>query len=187
MKFMDTAISGVFLVTTERHTDERGFFARTFCRDEFSARGLIADFVQHSVAFNPVAATLRGIHYQGAPYEETKLVRCLRGSMFDVVVDLRPDSPTRGRWQSFVLTDDALDSVYVPRGCAHGYLTLTDDCLVEYLIDTPYVADAASGVRFDDPQLDIAWPRNPVLMSTRDLSYAPLSPFNNTSPDANHE
>ena len=187
MKFLETAIPGAFLVSTEPKADERGFFARTFCRDEFSARGLVADFMQHSVALNRATATLRGMHYQAEPHEETKLVRCLRGSIFDVVVDLRHGSPTRGRWQSFVLAEDTLDSVYIPKGCAHGYLTLSANCLVEYLIDTPYAAGAATGIRYDDPQLDIAWPQEPAVISTRDLGYAPLSPFEQRKPDTNHE
>lgn len=175
MIFRETAIAGAFLIAPEPRPDERGFFARTFCRDEFAAHNLVAEFIQHSVALNHSAGTVRGIHHQKHPHAETKLVRCMRGSIFDVVVDLRRDSQTYGKWQSFVLSDETLDSVYIPTGCAHGYQTLDNNCLVEYLIDTAYVASLADGIRYDDVALGITWPKAPTVISARDLSYAPLT------------
>lgn len=177
MIFMEATIAGAFLITPEPHHDERGFFARTFCRDEFAAHNLVSEFIQHSVALNHSTGTIRGIHLQKHPHEETKLVRCIRGRIFDVVVDLRLNSKTYGKWESFLLSDKTLGSIYIPKGCAHGYQTLDDNCLVEYLIDTSYVAGLGDGIRYDDVALGITWPRAPTVISTRDLGYAPLTLF----------
>lgn len=156
--------------------DERGFFARMFSRDEFEAQGLVSTFHQHSMAFNPASATLRGMHYQQSPHGETKLVRCVRGKIFDVLIDIRPESPTFMQWHAVILDNLNLDTVYIPAGCAHGYLSLETNCLVEYMMDAPYIPQAARGIRFDDKAFGIAWPALPSLISERDSTYADFNP-----------
>jgi dTDP-4-dehydrorhamnose 3,5-epimerase len=158
MRFVETALAGVVVVELEEHVDERGSFARTWCRDEMAAAGLASELAQCSLSRNPRAGTLRGLHFQLSPFEEAKLVRCVRGAIFDVAVDLRVDSETRGRWVGLELDADEGRALYVPEGCAHGFQTLVDDTEVAYMISAPYVPDAAAGVRFDDPLLGIAWP-----------------------------
>ena len=171
MLFKKTAIDGVAEVQVERRTDERGFFARSWCRREFEQAGLIPDLAQCSISWNPHKYTLRGMHYQAAPYEETKLVRCTRGAIYDVVVDLRPQSPTFAQWVGVTLTAEDRNMIYIPEGCAHGFLTLEDDCEVFYQISQFYCADAARGVRWDDPSFGIMWPAQPRLISERDRTY----------------
>lgn len=171
MRFRELAIPGVVEVEIEPAEDERGLFARTFCADEFAAAGIPFTVAQASVSFNAVRGTLRGMHFQRAPHEEAKVVRCTAGRVFDVVVDLRPGSPTLHAWIAVELSAEARNAVYVPAGCAHGFLTLEDACELEYLISTPYVADAAAGVRWDDPTLGIDWPFEPVVISERDRSF----------------
>jgi dTDP-4-dehydrorhamnose 3,5-epimerase len=171
VKFHPTSISGAHRVEIEPIADERGFFARTFCRREFAAAGLATDFVQSSVSFNPTAGTLRGLHYQAAPHEETKLLWVTRGRLWDVLVDLRPDSPTYRGHAAFTLAADERAALYVPPGVAHGFLTLEPDTEVFYQISEFFHAEAARGVRWDDPAFGIRWPSAPVLMSERDRSY----------------
>jgi dTDP-4-dehydrorhamnose 3,5-epimerase len=166
MIFTETTIPGAFLVDVERHEDERGFFARTWCAAEFAARGLASSLTQCSISYNARRGTLRGMHYQAAPYEETKLVRCTRGAIYDVIVDLA----TR-RWEGFELTAENRRALYIPRGLAHGFLTLEDATEVSYQIDVPYEPGAARGVRWDDPALAIEWPFAPVVVSERDRAY----------------
>jgi dTDP-4-dehydrorhamnose 3,5-epimerase len=164
MRFIELPLSGAFRVEIERKEDERGFFARTFCTDEFASQGLVNTFTQHSISFNVRTATLRGLHYQTAPHAETKLIRCTAGAVFDVLVDLRRSSPTFGRWHAEELTAENRNMLYVPAGLAHGFQSLRDDTELLYSIAPSYVAEAARGVAYDDPALGIKWPlRNPVV------------------------
>jgi dTDP-4-dehydrorhamnose 3,5-epimerase len=169
--FRALPLEGAFAVEIEPRSDERGFFARTFCRDEFAARGLAHDFPQCSVSFNARRGTLRGMHYQMPPDAEAKLVRCTRGSVYDVVVDLRPESPSYGRWTAVELGAARRNALYVPERFAHGFLTLEDETEVFYQISRPHRPEAARGARFDDPAFGIRWPFSPVVISTRDRSY----------------
>ena len=171
MKFIPTELSGAFLVDIEPVVDERGFFARTFCREEFARQGLEANFLQTSLSSNIRRGTLRGMHYQAAPYEEVKLIRCVRGAVFDVIVDLRPDSATYRRWVGYELSESNHRALYVPKGMAHGFLTLTDSTELEYHISVAYVPESARGVRWDDPTLGIVWPDVPTVMSARDRNF----------------
>jgi dTDP-4-dehydrorhamnose 3,5-epimerase len=171
MIFTPTELPGVLVVDLERHVDDRGFFARTWCRDELARRGLVGELAQSSVSFNRRAGTLRGMHYQCAPHEETKLVTCLRGRIYDVTLDLRRESPTYRRWFAAELSGDDLRSIYVPAGCAHGFQTLSADALVHYQISVPYSPAHARGVRWNDPAFGIEWPPAERTMSQRDASY----------------
>jgi dTDP-4-dehydrorhamnose 3,5-epimerase len=155
----------------ERLDDERGFFARTFCRDEFAAHGLDPRVAQCSVSYNRHAGTLRGLHYQVAPHEEAKLVRCVHGRVHDVIVDLRRDSPSHHRWYSVTLDAAQRQALYVPAGFAHGFLTLTEDAELLYQMTVSFHADAARGIRWDDPVLAIEWPSVPAIVSERDRTH----------------
>jgi dTDP-4-dehydrorhamnose 3,5-epimerase len=165
-----TPIAGVMVLRSSPSVDERGTFVRTFDRAALAAAGLVVDFPEHSISTNVRRGTVRGLHLQRAPHEETKVVRCVRGRIWDVVVDLRPTSPTRGRWHAEELDGSAATALYVPVGIAHGFQTLEDDSAVHYLISSPYVASAATGVRWDDPTLGIEWPEPPSVISARDLA-----------------
>jgi dTDP-4-dehydrorhamnose 3,5-epimerase len=171
MQFQQTPIAGAWLVTPEPRADERGSFARVWCRDEFATHGLRADFVQCNSSVSRQRGTLRGLHYQAPPHEEIKLVSCLRGRVFDVAVDLRPDSPTFRAWFGVELAHDAGTMMYVPRGCAHGYLTLEDDSEVMYPVTALYVPSAERGLRWDDPAIGVTWPIPPVVMSDKDRQW----------------
>jgi len=171
MIFRDTGVGGVRVVEPERHDDERGFFARTWDAEEFAREGLSSELVQTSISYNRKQGTLRGMHYQAAPHEEAKLVRCTAGAIFDVAVDLRHGSPTFRAWVGVELSAENRLALYVPEGCAHGFLTLADDSEVGYQISAPHVPDAARGVRFDDPAFAIAWPGEIVVVNARDASY----------------
>jgi dTDP-4-dehydrorhamnose 3,5-epimerase len=171
LRFARTEIGGVYLVDLDPHADERGFFARVFCRREFEARGLAGRFDQASLSFNATKGTLRGIHYQAPPCEEAKLVRCTRGALFDVAVDLRPGSPTRGRHVSAVLSARNRRAIYVPEGVAHGFQTLEDETEVLYHMSRPHAPTHARGVRWDDPAFGIAWPPAERTICARDRSY----------------
>jgi dTDP-4-dehydrorhamnose 3,5-epimerase len=155
---VETALARVVVVELEEHVDDRGSFARTWCREEMARAGLSRELAQCSLSRNRRAGTLRGLHFQHPPHEEAKLVRCTRGAIFDVAVDLRPGSPTRGHWVGVELDSESGRALYVPEGCAHGFQTLVDDTEVAYMISTPYVPEAAAGVRWDDPNLAITWP-----------------------------
>ncbi|TAK32245.1 MAG: dTDP-4-dehydrorhamnose 3,5-epimerase [Chloroflexota bacterium] len=173
MFFDETALKGAFIIDPERLEDERGFFARTFCQREFAARGLSQQFVQCNISFNSKQGTLRGMHYQGAPHEEAKLVRCTRGAIYDVIVDLRPVSPTFKRWIAVELNAENQRMLYVPQGFAHGFQTLEDETEIFYQMSEPYVPDCARGFRWDDPTFAIAWPSVPTrTISSKDRSYA---------------
>ena len=172
--FKPTTIDGVVLIDPEPHSDERGLFVRTFCDDEFAAHGLDFSIVQTSLSFNPIAGTLRGMHHQAEP--EPKLIRCTRGHIFDVVVDLRPSSPTYCKWTGIDLDAELRNSVFIPAGCAHGFLTITHSTEVAYSIGAPYVPDLARGVRWDDPLFGIAWPSSPAVISERDATFPDFDP-----------
>jgi dTDP-4-dehydrorhamnose 3,5-epimerase len=174
----ETDLAGAFVVEIEPARDERGLFARTFDRDVFAAHGLAADVVQASTSYNVHAGTLRGLHYQAEPHGEDKLVRCVRGAVWDVIVDLRPDSSTYRRWLGVELDEDSRRALYIPRGLAHGFQTRSDDAEVLYQMSTPYVPEAARGVRWDDPAFAIQWPDpgGERVMSERDRGYADFRP-----------
>jgi dTDP-4-dehydrorhamnose 3,5-epimerase len=176
MIFKDTGIDGVLVIEPERHEDERGFFARTWDPDELAERGLNPELAQCSISFNRARGTLRGLHYQAAPHEEAKLVRCTSGAIFDVAVDLRPDSSTFRDWFGVELSAENRLALYVPEGCAHGFLTLADDSEVHYQISQAYVPDAGRGVRWDDPAFAIRWPGDVVVINDRDSSYPNFRP-----------
>jgi dTDP-4-dehydrorhamnose 3,5-epimerase len=159
------------LIELELHQDERGSFARTYCEDEFGQHGLISRFVQSSMSFNPRSGTLRGMHFQVEPGAEAKLVRCTRGSIYDVVIDLRPSSQSYCRWIAAELTGENRRSVYVPEGCAHGFLTLADETEVSYEISARFDPALARGVRWNDPAFGVIWPRLPSVIAERDAHY----------------
>ena len=170
MRFIETAIRGAFLVRMERIEDERGFFARTWCAQQFAARGLTAKLEQCSISYNARRGTLRGMHYQAPPYAEAKLVRCTAGAVYDVIVDARPGSPSAGAHFGVELTPRADAMLYVPEGVAHGFITLSDHAELSYLISAAYEPSAQRGFRWDDPALGIEWPLVPSCISTRDAS-----------------
>lgn len=174
-----TPIDGVYEVEPERIPDERGYFARTYCADEFAAAGLDPVIAQCSTSYNVRAGTLRGLHYQAAPHAESKLVRCTRGAVFDVAVDLRPDSPSYLRWHGIELSEANGVALFVPKGCAHGFQTLRDDSDVLYQISVAYEPGAGRGVRWDDPAFGIRWPEPPPggrTISERDAAYQDITP-----------
>jgi dTDP-4-dehydrorhamnose 3,5-epimerase len=166
-----TALSGVMLVTSVAHRDERGLFARTYDTGAFAAAGLPTVWPQCNTSRNAHKGTLRGLHYQAAPRPDPKLVRCTRGRIFDVAVDLRRDSPTFRHWIGTELSEDNRNGLTISAGCAHGFLTLEDDCEVFYMMGEVYVPELASGVRWDDPAFAVAWPAQPVTMSEKDASW----------------
>lgn len=171
MIFHGTKLQGAFEIHLDLKADDRGFFARTWCEKEFSSHGLNPKLVQCSISFNTRKGTLRGLHYQAVPHAETKLVRCTRGAIYDVVVDLRPQSPTFKEWIAVVLADKKRNMVYVPEGCAHGFLTLEDESEVFYQMSEFYDAESARGVRWDDPAFQITWPGKVEVISERDRTY----------------
>jgi dTDP-4-dehydrorhamnose 3,5-epimerase len=171
MRFIHTKLVGVFVIEMELRQDNRGFFARSWCSKEFEAQGLLPRIAQINVGFTSRKAGLRGLHFQTAPHAESKTVRCTRGSVFDVALDLRPDSPTHKQWLGCELTADNHRMLYIPEGCAHGYQTLVDDSEVEYLTTQFYSPDSARGVRFDDPAFGIAWPLPIAIISEADKSW----------------
>lgn len=176
MRFESTRIPGVLLVHPDRHTDERGSFARTWDASLFGKQGLTTRLAQCSVSTNPRRGTLRGMHYQVAPHREAKLVRCTRGGIFDVAVDLRPESETFCEWVGVALTPKTGTALYIPEGCAHGFLTLTDDTHVFYMISAEYAPKAGRGVRYDDPAFGIDWPEPVRVIKERDASYPDFDP-----------
>ena len=171
MTFLETKISGVFEIRLELVHDDRGFFGRSWCQKEFASHGLNSRLVQCNISGNLRKGTLRGMHYQEAPFAEAKLVRCTRGSIFDVALDLRSDSPTYKQWTAAVFTARNYHMLVIPEGCAHGFLTLEDDCEVFYQMSEFYHPETARGVRWDDPAFGIAWPGSAEVISARDASY----------------
>lgn len=171
MKFNETKLSGVFEILLEPKPDERGYFARTWCREEFESHGLSPDVAQCNTSFNLKRGTLRGMHYQQAPNAEIKLIRCIRGSIFDVVLDLRAKSPSFKKWISVVLSASSQNMIYIPEGCAHGFLTLEDNTEVFYQMSEFHSPESARGVRWDDPEFKIQWPEKAVVISERDRNF----------------
>ncbi len=176
MIFKETKLKGVFVIEPERLQDERGFFARTWCQKEFEAHGLNLHLVQCSISFSKKKGTLRGMHYQAAPHEEAKLVRCTMGAIYDVITDLRRDSTTFKQWAAAELTADNYRMHYVPEGFAHGFLTLKDRTEVFYQMSQFHVPTSARGVRWDDPAFGIRWPIAVQVISDRDKSYPDFTP-----------
>jgi dTDP-4-dehydrorhamnose 3,5-epimerase len=176
LKFLPIPLPGAMLVEPEPAADERGFFARIFCREEFAAYGLASDYAQHSISYNARRGTLRGMHYQRPPHEEAKVIRCTAGAVFDVLVDLRRDSPTQARWWGTELSARNRRMVYAPPGLAHGFLTLEDESEVGYLISAAHSAEASAGVRWDDPAFAIRWPAPVLVMSARDREFPDWRP-----------
>lgn len=176
MIFSETELPGVIVVELEKRRDERGFFARSFCTEEFAGHGLVSHFPQANVSFNREKGTLRGLHYQAEPKPEPKLVRCTRGAIFDVAVDLRRDSPGYRRWTGHELSADNHMGLYVPPGCAHGFVTLEQDSEVSYLMGEVYHEGLARGVRWNDPAFAIDWPLAPAVISDRDAAYPDFAP-----------
>jgi dTDP-4-dehydrorhamnose 3,5-epimerase len=168
MIFHPLHLQGAYLIEPTLMVDERGAFARRFCADTFRAQGLESDFVQRSFSFNLRAGTLRGMHYQAPPHLEARLVRCTRGAIFDVMVDLREGSASYGQWYGQELSAENRLMLYIPKGFAHGFQTLVDDTEVDYEITPAYLPESVRGFRFDDPLLDIAWPLKTLVMSDRD-------------------
>jgi dTDP-4-dehydrorhamnose 3,5-epimerase len=171
MKFLPTKLPDVWIVDLEKHEDERGYFARSWCRSEFEKNGLNPNLVQCSVSFNRKKGALRGMHYQVAPHEEAKLVRCTRGAICDVAVDLRQNSPTYKQWTAAELTSENGRALYIPEGFAHGFQTLADDTEVFYQMSEFYHPESARGIRWNDPALKIVWPFPDPILSPRDKNY----------------
>jgi dTDP-4-dehydrorhamnose 3,5-epimerase len=171
MIFHETKLPGAFEIQIEPHSDERGFFARSWCQREFAQHGLNPKLAQCNISVTAQKGTLRGVHFQAAPFAEAKLVRCTRGAIYDVVLDLRPQSPTFRDWIAVILTAEKHNMVYVPEGCGHGFQTLQDDIEVFYQMSEFYNPDAARGVRWDDPAFRIAWPEKVEIISERDRTY----------------
>jgi dTDP-4-dehydrorhamnose 3,5-epimerase len=176
MKFTEQSIKGVWLVEIEPSKDERGFFSRVYCSEEFARHGLETRFSQCSISFNHKKGTLRGMHYQAAPHEEAKLVRCTKGAVYDVVVDIRPGSPTMGKWLGITLSGDNRRALYVPAGFAHGFITMVDKTEVYYQISEPYHPDCSRGFRYNDGYFSIAWPGAVSVISEKDLAYEDFAP-----------
>jgi len=171
MIFTETKIKGVYIIEPELLTDERGFFARSFCKEEFRKQGLDFDIVQCNISYNAKKGTLRGLHYQVSPFEEAKIVSCTKGAIYDVVVDLRKDSPTFRQWHSEKLSADSYRVLYIPKGCAHGFQTLIEDCVVYYEMGECYHPECAQGLRWNDPVIGIVWPVPVSMISEKDQRY----------------
>ncbi|MGH9368239.1 MAG: dTDP-4-dehydrorhamnose 3,5-epimerase [Thermoanaerobaculia bacterium] len=176
MKFEPAPLPGAFVITPERIYDERGFFARTWCRGDFGARGLDPEVAQCNISMSRRRGTLRGMHYQRPPHAEAKLVRCTAGALYDVIIDLRPSSSTFRRHFGIRLDPSEDRMLYVPEGFAHGFLTLEDDTAVFYQMSQRYEPSAAAGVRWNDPAFGIAWPFEPAVMAERDRTYPDFQP-----------
>jgi dTDP-4-dehydrorhamnose 3,5-epimerase len=177
MLFTEMPLSGVYLIEPERRTDERGYFARAWCRQEFTAHGIECDWVQFNVSHNLRRGTLRGLHYQEAPWGEPKLVRCTAGAIYDVIVDVRPESPDYGRWAAVELSAANGRMLYVPEGFAHGFQTLCDNTEIFYMMGQTYHPEAARGLRWDDPALGIVWPEcGERIISDKDRDFPDFIP-----------
>jgi dTDP-4-dehydrorhamnose 3,5-epimerase len=176
VEFAETKLRGACIIEIEKLKDERGFFARTWCRKEFEAHGLTSSVVQANVSFNKKKGTLRGMHYQIAPYEEAKLVRCTRGAIYDVIIDLRPGSPTYKQWFGVDLTAENYQMLYVPENFAHGFQTLSDNTEVTYQVSQFYTPGSERGIRWDDPAFSISWPLKIQVISDKDTSWPDYIP-----------
>lgn len=175
MRCTELSLPGVWRVEIEPSCDERGFFARTFCAEEFAQIGLPSTYCQSSVSFNQKRGTLRGMHFQANPSKESKLVRCIRGAILDVVLDLREGSESFGRSVGVELSDDNRTALAIPAGCAHGFITLKDESEVLYMMSEPFNPSLSRGVRWDDPRFSISWPFSPLVISERDAQYPDFS------------
>lgn len=171
MIFTETKLKGAFVIELEKREDNRGFFARTFCQKEFADHGLETRFVQANMSTNHIKGTLRGMHRQVDPHQEVKVIRCTKGAIFDVIVDLRKDSPTYKQWFGVELTDQNYKMLYVPKDFAHGYLTLSEEAEVTYLVSEFYTPGAESGLRYNDPAFGIEWPAEIKLISDKDREW----------------
>jgi dTDP-4-dehydrorhamnose 3,5-epimerase len=176
MIFTETPFKGAYLIDLEKRGDERGYFARAFCMREFADHGHVIQIVQANTSFSARKGTLRGMHYQLAPKAETKLVRCLRGALHDIILDLRPDSPTFGQSFGTELTADNRRMLCVPKGFGHGFITLVDNTEAFYLVDEFYAPEYERGVRWDDPRFAIRWPAEPTVISDKDRNYRDFDP-----------
>jgi dTDP-4-dehydrorhamnose 3,5-epimerase len=175
MIFHETKLKGAYIIDPEKREDERGFFARSWCQREFEQHGLVSEAVQANISFNRKKGTLRGMHYQAAPHEETKLVRCTRGAIYDVIIDVREDSPTYRDWIGVELTAGNYRMLYVPKGFAHGFQTLADDAEVVYQVTQFYTPGAERGIRWDDPAIRIDWPLAVQSISDKDANWPVLT------------
>lgn len=171
MIFHETKLNDAFLIELQRRGDERGFFARTMCREEFAAHGMQTEYVQQNMSVSADRGTLRGMHYQMKPLGEAKLIRCVRGAIVDIIVDIRAESSTYLQHQAFELNEDNKHQLYVPPGFAHAFLTLSDNVEVTYLVSSPYTPSAERGLRYDDPSLGISWPIPVTTISEKDAAW----------------
>jgi dTDP-4-dehydrorhamnose 3,5-epimerase len=171
MIFTPTKLQGAFILEVKKIEDERGFFGRSWCRRELEEHGLNANVVQANVSYNKVKGTLRGMHFQKAPHQETKLVRCTRGAIYDVIIDLRPNSPTYKQWIGVELTEDNYRMLFVPEDFAHGFITLQDNTEVTYQVTQYYTPGAEGGIRWNDPAFNIQWPIEPTVVSGKDQAH----------------
>ena len=171
MKFIKTSLEDAVVIEQQRHGDARGYFSRTYCATEFAGAGLVSAFVQANHSANVAKGTLRGMHFQHAPHGEVKVVRCLQGALLDVIIDLRPESPSYRKWEGFELTAENGRSLYVPAGFAHGFQTLQDDTHATYMVSYPYTPGAEGGVRWDDPAFGIDWPLPVSVISDKDAAW----------------
>ncbi len=176
MIFTETQLKGLYIIEPERLADERGFFARTWCQKELASHGLENRLVQCSISYNPKKGTLRGMHFQTSPWEEVKIVRCTSGEIYDVVIDLRPDSPTFKKWFGLNLSQEERNMLYIPKGFAHGFMTLSDEVEVFYQMSEFYSPDHSGGLRWNDPAFGIRWPMAVQLISERDNTYPDFEP-----------
>jgi dTDP-4-dehydrorhamnose 3,5-epimerase len=177
LKLIETTLADVYRIVPDRHADARGFFGRVYCERTLDEWGLHSRYGQHSVSFNTATGTLRGLHLQRSPHAEVKLVQCLHGGVFDVVVDVRPESANFGHWVGVELTAATGEILYVPEGFAHGFLTLTDEATLHYCISVEYEPSAAAGLLWNDSDIGIAWPLTPHIISDRDRSLMSLKQF----------
>jgi dTDP-4-dehydrorhamnose 3,5-epimerase len=183
MKFEETTLQGAYIVDLQPFHDERGFFARAYCANEFEALGMVSDVVQANLSTNNVKGTLRGMHYQLDPYQETKFVRCTRGSLYDVIIDLRPASPTYMAWIGVELTADNHRGLFVPRDFAHGFVTLEDHTEAFYMVSQFYTPGAESGIRWNDPAFHIEWPIEPTVISQKDAGWQDYQEISPSTPN----
>lgn len=171
MKLIPSPLKGAYLIEIEKFEDSRGFFSRMFCKETFDSHGLESNFVQMNNSYNVRKGTLRGMHYQLAPYQEVKLVRCVHGSLYDVILDIRPDSPSLGKWFGAELSKENRSMMYVPKGFAHGFVTLEPDTEVIYAVTEVYCKENERGIRWDDPEFQIKWPLSPTTISEKDANH----------------
>lgn len=175
MIFVETKLKGAYVIELKKHEDNRGFFARGWDQTILEQQGLIGSVTQQNIAFSKTKGTVRGLHYQKAPHQETKFIRCTRGAVFDVIVDLRPDSPTYKQWLGLTLSMDDYRALYMPKDFAHGFQALEDNSEIMYLVSEPYTPDFEAGIRFNDPSLSVEWPLPVTMISEKDMSWPDFS------------